>query len=65
MLDSCRALESEGHKVTYLPVQSDGLIDLQVRKYMFVLSVVKMQIYQFLEPLGHRKFEFLPDNKSK
>lgn len=28
VLDSCRALESEGFKVTYLPVQTNGLISL-------------------------------------
>lgn len=28
MLDSCRALEQEGFKVTYLPVQKNGIIDL-------------------------------------
>lgn len=28
VLDSCRALEMEGHAVTYLPVQTNGLIDL-------------------------------------
>lgn len=28
MLDSCRALESEGFKVTYLPVGSNGIISL-------------------------------------
>eukprot|EP01038_Epipyxis_sp_PR26KG_P012945 gene12945-17357_t len=28
VLDSCRALESEGFSVTYLPVQSNGIIDL-------------------------------------
>lgn len=29
MLDSCRALEGEGFKVTYLPVKSNGLINLE------------------------------------
>jgi cysteine desulfurase len=30
VLDACRHLEEEGMKVTYLPVQSNGLIDLDV-----------------------------------
>lgn len=30
VLDSCRALEREGFKVTYLPVKQDGLLDLDV-----------------------------------
>lgn len=29
MLDSCRVLQDEGFDVTYLPVNKDGLIDLQ------------------------------------
>jgi cysteine desulfurase len=29
VLDSCRHLESEGFKVTYLPVKADGIIDLE------------------------------------
>ena len=30
VLDSCRAMEIEGYDVTYLPVQSNGLIDLKL-----------------------------------
>ncbi len=29
VLDTCRALEKRGIKVTYVPVESDGLVDLQ------------------------------------
>ena len=32
VLDACRHLEQEGFNVTYLPVKSDGLIDLEVLK---------------------------------
>lgn len=28
-MDSCRALEGEGFKITYLPVKQNGIIDLQ------------------------------------
>jgi len=38
-LDSCRALESEGFDVTYLPVMKNGLIDLQVMYASFKVFV--------------------------
>jgi len=35
VLDSCRSLQSQGFDVTYLPVQSNGLIDLEeLRQHM-------------------------------
>lgn len=32
MLDSCRILASEGFSITYLPVQANGIVDLEVRR---------------------------------
>jgi cysteine desulfurase len=32
VLDSCRQLQQEGFKITYLPVKTDGLVDMEVLK---------------------------------
>ena len=32
ILDTCRYLELEGYTVTYLPVQSNGILDLNLLK---------------------------------
>ena len=32
VLDSCRSLQSKGFDITYLPVESDGLVDLELLK---------------------------------
>ena len=37
MLDSCRALESEGFEITYLPVSTQGIIDLKVHYIIFTI----------------------------
>ncbi len=29
MLDTCKKLEKQGYRVTYLPVGADGLIDIE------------------------------------
>ena len=31
MLDSCRAMENEGVEITYLPVQKNGIVSLEVQ----------------------------------
>jgi cysteine desulfurase len=32
VLDTCKSLEDEGYAITYLPVQKDGILDLQILK---------------------------------
>lgn len=39
VLDSCRQLEAENFEVTYLPVKSNGIIDMNVGSWFIINSV--------------------------
>jgi len=61
VLDSCRALEQEGFEATYLPVQSNGLINLQqlsesIRDSTSLVSVMAVNneigVIQPIEEIG-------------
>ncbi|KAH3667324.1 hypothetical protein OGAPHI_002973 [Ogataea philodendri] len=61
VLDSCRHLQDEGFEVTYLPVNTDGLIDLElleksIRKDTCLVSVMAVNneigVIQPLEEIG-------------
>jgi len=44
VLDSCRRLEQYGYRVTYLPVKSDGLIDLDQFRDAFTSQTILVSI---------------------
>lgn len=52
VLDSCRHLEKEGFKVTYLPVQEDGLIDLEVLKAVITDKTLLVSIMTVNNEIG-------------
>jgi len=61
VLDSCRQLELEGFEVTYLPVQTNGIVDIQVleqaiRKDTCIVSVMfannEIGVLQKIEEIG-------------
>jgi len=55
VLDSCRALEAEGFKVTYLPVQQNGLIDLDVLKQTITPQTSLVSIMAINNEIGVRQ----------
>lgn len=52
VLDSCRHLEQEGFRVTYLPVQNNGLVDLDVLKAAITDETVMVSIMAINNELG-------------
>merc|ERR1719427_1866749 len=74
VLDSCRVLENEGFEVTYLPVQNNGLIDLEeleqaMRPDTALVSImmvnneigVKQPVHEIGKLCRTRKIFFHPD----
>lgn len=52
VLESCRALEQEGFEITYLPVQKNGLIDLEVLKAAIRPATVLVSVMAVNNEIG-------------
>jgi cysteine desulfurase len=52
VLDSCKALEKRGFQVTYLPVQPDGLIDIQKLKDVLTDETILISIMAANNEIG-------------
>ncbi len=52
VLDSCRHMEREGFEVTYLPVQSDGLVDLEQLKSAIKPTTLLVSIMAINNEIG-------------
>ena len=54
MLDTCKRLEKHGYRVTYLPVQKDGLIDLDELKRAMTDKTILVTIMAANNEIGSR-----------
>jgi len=52
ILDTCKHLEKEGCRVTYLPLQADGLIDLEMLKESFTDKTILVSIMYANNEIG-------------
>lgn len=52
VLDSCRQLEEEGYRVTYLPVQRNGVIDLKVLEAALTPDTLLVSIMSVSNEIG-------------
>jgi cysteine desulfurase len=52
VLDSCRHLEQEGFRVTYLPVQTNGLVDLEQLKAAITDQTVMVSVMAINNEIG-------------
>lgn len=59
MLDSCRALEGEGFQVTYLPVQTNGIINMEDLEKALTPETSLVSIMTVNNEIGEFSFIFL------
>ncbi len=52
VLDTCKKLEKNGYRVTYLPVQGDGLVDLEMLKEAFTDKTILVTIMYANNEIG-------------